>query len=273
MNMTYYTMRALFLFVLLALAPLRSAVAQNQYEQQVLVQLEGAAEGFTSEGFTPILTVGDNLNHQEWATYAVTLKAGRSYFLMGVCDEDCLDLDLELFDGNGNLISQDNTESDLPVVEVNVATGGAFTLRVTMHTCDIQAPCYYGFGVYGEAQNQYEQQVAYQLGEASTVFTSAGFRPVLRDGGHLNHQTYEDYVVTLETGRSYVLMGVCDEDCMDLDLELYDGYGDLISRDTTEDDTPIVEVSVAQGGAFTLRVGMYECTDNPCYYGFGVFGN
>ena len=74
--MTYYTMRALFLFVLLALAPLRSAVAQNQYEQQVLVQLEGAAEGFTSEGFTPILTVGDNLNHQEWATYAVTLKAG-----------------------------------------------------------------------------------------------------------------------------------------------------------------------------------------------------
>ena len=68
-------------------------------------------------------------------------------------------------------------------------------------------------------------------------------------------------------------MGVCDEDCQDLDLELYDGYGNLISQDDSVDDAPVVEVSVVQGGAFTLRVMMYECTEDPCYYGFGVFGN
>ncbi len=271
--MTHYTTRALFLFVLLAVAPLRSAVAQNPYEQQVLEQLEGAAMGFMEGNFMPILTEGDMLDHQESETYTITLKAGRTYFLMGVCDEDCLDLDLELYDGSGNLISQDNTDDDAPIVEVNVATGGDFTLKVTMYECDIQAPCYYGVGLYGEYQNEYEQQVAQQLGDASMTFTSAGLSPVLRDGGHLGHRTYEDYAVTLETGHTYVLAGVCDEHCQDLDLELYDGYGNLISQDDEVDDAPIVDVSVAQGGIFTLRVTMYECSTNPCYYGFGVFGN
>ena len=271
-NMTYQTTRALFLFVLLALAPLRMAVAQNQYEQQVLQQLESASMVFTSAGYTPVIGDGDKLDHQASETYTVTLKAGRSYVLMGVCDEDCLDLDLELYDGSGNLISQDNTEDDAPIVEVNVATGGDFTLKVTMYECN-NNPCYYGVGLYGESQNQYEQQVSQQLGEVSTVFTSAGLTPILRDGGHLGHRTYEDYAVTLVTGHSYVLMGVCDEDCQDLDLELYDGYGNLISQDDSVDDAPVVEVSVVQGGAFTLRVMMYECTEDPCYYGFGVFGN
>ena len=272
-NMTYDSTRALVLFILLALVPLRMAVAQNQYEQQVLDQLEGAAMGFMTGDIMPILTEGDMLDHQESETYTITLKAGRTYFLMGVCDEDCLDLDLELYDGSGNLISQDNTDDDAPIVEVNVATGGDFTLKVTMYDCDIQAPCYYGVGLYGEYQNEYEQQVAEQLGEVSGVFTSAGLTPILRDGGHLDHRTYEDYAVTLAAGHSYVLMGVCDEDCQDLDLELYDGYGNLISQDDSVDDAPVVEVSVAEGGAFTLRVMMYECSENPCYYGFGVFGN
>ncbi len=105
------------------------------------------------------------------------------------------------------------------------------------------------------------------------AFTSAGYIPVIEDGGRLIHGASETYTVTLEAGRTYILMGVCDEDCLDLDMELYDGYGNLISRDDSEDDVPTVEVSVTNGGDFTLQVTMFECNENPCYYGVGLYGN
>jgi len=56
-------------------------------------------------------------------------------------------------------------------------------------------------------------------------------------------------------------------------MALYDGYGNLISRDDSEDDVPTVEVTVTQGGDFTLQVTMYNCNQNPCYYGVGLYGN
>ena len=123
------------------------------------------------------------------------------------------------------------------------------------------------------AQDRYEQQVLLQLDQVSLVFTSAGYIPIIEDGGKLDHGSSENYTVTLETGRTYILMGVCDEDCLDLDMALYDGYGNLISRDDSEDDVPTVEVSVTQGGDFTLQVTMYQCNQNPCYYGVGLYGN
>lgn len=122
------------------------------------------------------------------------------------------------------------------------------------------------------AQDRYEQQVLIQLEEASSIFTSAGYTGILGDGGALDHQYYEDYTVTLGAGVTYAIVGVCDEDCYDLDLGIYDGYGDLITQDDSEDDAPVVEFTVTHGGDFTLRVTMYHCEGNPCYYGVGLYG-
>ncbi len=268
-----YSTLTLFLFLLVVLAPLRTAIAQDRYEQQVLQQLGEASMAFTSVGYIPIIEDGDKLDHGSSENYTVTLETGRTYILMGVCDEDCLDLDMALYDGYDNLISRDDSEDDLPTVEVSVTQGGDFTLQVTMYQCN-QNPCYYGVGLYGEApQDRYEQQVLLQLDQVSMVFTSAGYIPIIEDGGKLDHGSSENYTVTLETGHTYILMGVCDEDCLDLDMALYDGYGTLISRDDSEDDVPTVEVSVTQGGDFTLQVTMYQCNQNPCYYGVGLYGN
>jgi hypothetical protein len=120
--------------------------------------------------------------------------------------------------------------------------------------------------------DQYEDQVLAQLSEASRVFRSAGYTALMGDGGTLDHQYYEDYSVELATGVTYAIVGVCDEDCYDLDLEMYDGYGDLIVKDDTDDDAPVVEFTVTQGGVFTLRVTMFHCEANPCYFGAGLYG-
>ncbi len=123
-----------------------------------------------------------------------------------------------------------------------------------------------------QAQNRYEEQILAQLEATSAVFISAGYTPIMGDGGTLDHQYYEDYSVNLISGVEYGIVGVCDEDCSDLDLALFDGYGDLVTQDESADDIPVVEFTVIQSGEFTLRVTMYRCDNNPCYYGVGLYG-
>ncbi len=82
----------------------------------------------------------------------------------------------------------------------------------------------------------------------------------------------EDVTVTLRQGKAYALIGVCDDDCRDLDFKLYDDNGNLVASDTQGDDTPIVRASPRWSAQFTLRVAMVKCSNAPCRYGVGIFG-
>lgn len=121
------------------------------------------------------------------------------------------------------------------------------------------------------AQDPYEAQILAQLEAVSAALVNAGYTGLLGDGGLLDHQTHEDYSVNLRAGATYAIVGVCDEDCFDIDLAIYDGYGNLITEDQSEDDAPVVEFTATSGGQFTLRVTMYHCSNNPCYYGVGLY--
>jgi hypothetical protein len=71
----------------------------------------------------------------------------------------------------------------------------------------------------------------------------------------------------------YVITGVCDEDCDDLDLELTTLYGDSVAKDDETDDTPLVRVPGGRKASkYRLKVTMASCSNSPCYYGVGVYG-
>jgi len=75
----------------------------------------------------------------------------------------------------------------------------------------------------------------------------------------------------LEEGYEYAIVAVCDTDCSDIDLTLYDGAGNEIDVDELSDDVPIVEVEPIFGETFEFEVTVYDCSNEPCYYGVGVF--
>jgi hypothetical protein len=77
---------------------------------------------------------------------------------------------------------------------------------------------------------------------------------------------------SLNVGVEYRIAGVCDQDCGDLDLALIDQNNVTVSQDTSTDNSPIVSVSPAQTGSFTLQVQMFQCSVQPCYFAVALFG-
>lgn len=122
------------------------------------------------------------------------------------------------------------------------------------------------------AQNQWQQTVRSQVSQHDDFLSERGYT-LSGDvyNGKLNDDYYQDLTIDLEPGTSYAFMGVCDEDCHDIDLRLYDPAGNEVATDLRTDDWPIVMVTPHYSGTYQVRVVMASCSKNPCYYGIGVF--
>jgi hypothetical protein len=122
-------------------------------------------------------------------------------------------------------------------------------------------------------QSTYENTVRFQLGLVEAFANSVGYET--------SHEFYvssldegdsDSFAVTLDEGWDYRIVTFCDQDCDDVDLYLADENGNDIDSDESVDDMPIIESQPAWSGSFTIRVRMYSCSTEPCYFGIGVFG-
>jgi len=122
------------------------------------------------------------------------------------------------------------------------------------------------------AQSQWEQQVLDQIRTASGLFASEGYAQVgdTRTGS-LKDDASEDFSLTLQAGVNYILVGVCDNDCPDIDLVLFDDAGNEIDSDYEDDAVPMVAVAPSSTRAYRVRVSMAECSSEPCFYGVTTF--
>ncbi|HEY9802966.1 MAG TPA: hypothetical protein V6D25_21565 [Leptolyngbyaceae cyanobacterium] len=129
-------------------------------------------------------------------------------------------------------------------------------------------------GIQIAQSDRYTRQVRNQLIGAARVAGQGGLslthEPFVGDLG----RNGDDYItINLRQGVSYAILGVCDEDCNDLDIELYDDNGNLIAYDTKPDDRPFITVRPRWNARFRIKVLMPGCSNAPCRYGIGAFGN
>ncbi len=132
--------------------PAQPAPATGEDPQAIiLAQLQQAQNAAAQQGFQMVGTPfsGSLAQGQSWNVPA-QLFQGYDYRVLGVCDRDCADLDLVLFDSQGRQISQDTSVSNQPVVAVQPAYNDNFTVQVQMYNCTV-APCYYAIALYGRA--------------------------------------------------------------------------------------------------------------------------
>lgn len=130
------------------------------------------------------------------------------------------------------------------------------------------------FSFAGAAEaNEYETVVRAQLEAIKSIGEGEGYRHAFDDHYDLlGNQASDDYSFELKSGREYFIAAVCDQDCSDLDLKLYDENDNVIAEDALEDDAPIVRVAPRWSGKFRLNVTMYACANAPCFYGISVMG-
>jgi hypothetical protein len=122
-----------------------------------------------------------------------------------------------------------------------------------------------------QSSNRFIQQLAAQLYRIARSAAGRDYDLVTVKSGRLRRREGESLSVTMSRGNRYAIVGVCDEDCNDIDLRLYDENDNLIDSDTSSDDKPVVVVSPRWSGEYRLRVTMARCSANPCYYGVGLF--
>jgi hypothetical protein len=82
----------------------------------------------------------------------------------------------------------------------------------------------------------------------------------------LNNGATATHFINLNANVSYTIGAVCDEDCTDIDMSLYDENGNLVSEDVLEDNYPVVNVAPIRNAQFRLVLSMFACSIEPCRY-------
>jgi hypothetical protein len=124
-------------------------VQGDQNPQQIIVaQLQQASANLAAQGYQQVgQPFSGGLQPNEAWNIPAQMQVGYEYQIVGVCDRDCSDLDMRLFDGNGGLIIEDTSTTSQPNVGVIPTTSGAFTIQIHMYACSV-APCYYAVALY-----------------------------------------------------------------------------------------------------------------------------
>lgn len=77
---------------------------------------------------------------------------------------------------------------------------------------------------------------------------------------------------TFRAGKKYAIAGVCDTDCSDLDIRLYNSSGTLLKKDIDNDSTPIIDFEPSVTDTYRIDTKMVSCsTTSPCFFRVKVF--
>lgn len=142
--------RALLLLLAGAmLAAPAPADAQSRWREQVNSQLDQLGKVLRKLGYQRTDTYDGSLNKDATESLTMSVRAGRQYAVLAVCDNDCADIDLHIYGENDKLIDSDVEGDDKPTLTVSPQADGKFRVKITMAQCTT-SPCFYGVGLYAK---------------------------------------------------------------------------------------------------------------------------
>jgi hypothetical protein len=116
-------------------------------------------------------------------------------------------------------------------------------------------------------------QVWNQLVSQSSIAQNDGYKRLNYMLGYMNTGTVTNvnWPVDMEKGRSYLIVGVCDNDCTDVDLVLQDTNRAEVASDVLDDDIPVIDFTPSTAATYWIETSMVACSVEPCGYGIAVF--
>jgi hypothetical protein len=159
------------------------------------------------------------LRNEEAVQIPVPLLKGMEYRIAGTCDLDCFDLDLAIFDPQGEEITGDFLEDDFPILALIPESTGVFQLEVIMVACGLE-PCAFRTVSYSR-EVQAQEEGEYLSGEVISFRQIRG--RLQEDDQLLSDMYYDAYAVEVEAGQRLIL-DLRSEDFETL-LRLFDPEG------------------------------------------------
>jgi hypothetical protein len=134
------------------------------------------------------------------------------------------------------------------------------------------ALCIAAFAAPGAAAqgNRWERQVRDQLQRTAATLAGQG-RTELSHVGTLDAEENGSFTVALQGGVSYVMIGVCDQDCAALQLVLSTPANNEITAERRGENFPVLRFTPRETASYRVKVTMAACQMNPCWYGLGVY--
>ena len=122
------------------------------------------------------------------------------------------------------------------------------------------------------AANSFEQMVARLLGTQHEYedFERADAPDWIGELRRPNQNRQVETTFQLEAGVTYRIVGACDSDCTNMDLEVFDAAGAKVGENLAFDDHPYVELTLTAAGAYRVHPWVVECNNSPCYGGVRV---
>lgn len=120
--------------------------------------------------------------------------------------------------------------------------------------------------------SRWDRQVLQYLRETTRKLGDQGYEQTGENrSGALNTRESTSFTVTLRAGYSYIVTGVCDDDCQELELALYAANGYEVDAARNAGNAPILRVAPRETMVYRVKVVMASCRTNPCSYGVAVF--
>ena len=122
-----------------------------------------------------------------------------------------------------------------------------------------------------EEVSPYVQQVAASLVAVTQQMGQNGYgNPELVAFNAINGGTSQAFSYATQDSGDIMIVGVCDNDCTDLDLRVRNAQGGVVGEDVLTDAIPVVPAP-AGGRPLNIDVIMAACSQDPCVFGVAVY--
>ncbi len=245
-----------FLFTVLFVPFVLSAQSDADYLKQALVNAFTKSELVNTlydyQYRDGLASVGAFVKEDNSFTFNLYLSSSEDYVFVGGGDDDVKDIDIIVYDSDGDIVAQDNDDDANPLVNFSPSHSGVYSIKLKLISCDANGSfCVMNFmqkdGVkpstdkLDQAINKMVKIVNYVDDEKGTKFLDRegeicfyGFA-FAEDG--TNSQVNG---IDLNEGEKYYMLGMGDDDVNDIDLILMNSDGDKLDSDTEDDATPII---------------------------------
>ncbi|MEQ1709059.1 MAG: hypothetical protein ABL864_12095 [Terricaulis sp.] len=123
-----------------------------------------------------------------------------------------------------------------------------------------------------QVPDPFARELAQKLSYAEQILGEDGYsRAAGPFAGGLAQGAARRFPLTLRAGQDYRIVGVCDQNCGDVALRLYDPDDALIARDVPEGGVPVMHVRPAFTGSHMVEVATPRCGGAQCWYAVNVY--